>query len=326
MNNRPGIFTISLDFELYWGMRDKRTIEQYRENLLGVRGAIDEMLKVFKNNDIHCTWATVGFLFFEDVRHLKENFPAELPHYTKQNLSPYKYISDAEDLEKVYHFASDVIAKIAQHKYQEIATHTFSHYYCQEDGQTLEEFRDDISAAISIAKTKGFDIKSLVFPRNQWRESYLTVLKEFGIQCFRGNESSWLYEASEDQSNRKIQRAARFLDTYINLTGHHTYRPKDRTIELPFDFPASRFLRPYSQKLSFLDGLRLRRIKKAMNHAAKHGDIFHLWWHPHNFGKNTHANISFLEKIIKHYKILQQQYGMQSLNMGELCMLPQDPE
>jgi hypothetical protein len=33
--NKKGIFTISLDFELYWGMRDKTTIENYSNNLGG---------------------------------------------------------------------------------------------------------------------------------------------------------------------------------------------------------------------------------------------------------------------------------------------------
>jgi len=43
----PGIFTISLDFELYWGVRDKRTIDQYRSNLSGVRSAVTQMLQTF---------------------------------------------------------------------------------------------------------------------------------------------------------------------------------------------------------------------------------------------------------------------------------------
>ena len=38
--NRPGVFVVSLDFELYWGMRDKVPLAAYRDRLLGVRDAI----------------------------------------------------------------------------------------------------------------------------------------------------------------------------------------------------------------------------------------------------------------------------------------------
>ena len=60
----PGTLIASLDFELYWGVRDVKTVAQYRENLLGVRRAIPALLAFFADYGIHATWATVGFLFF----------------------------------------------------------------------------------------------------------------------------------------------------------------------------------------------------------------------------------------------------------------------
>ena len=89
-----GIFTVSLDFELYWGIRDKRSIEQYKHNLQGVRKAVPEMLRLFSDNDIHATWATVGFIFFNDADDLNRNIPKLLPTYHREELSPYKYIKE----------------------------------------------------------------------------------------------------------------------------------------------------------------------------------------------------------------------------------------
>ena len=40
-----------------------------------------------------------------------------------------------------------------------------------------------------------------------------------------------------------------------------------------------------------------------MTFAAKTGSNYHLWWHPHNFGKDLEANLKFLEKILQHYII-----------------------
>ena len=77
--------------------------------------------------------------------------------------------------------------------------------------------------------------------------------------------------------------------------------------------PSSRFLRPTGY--SALEKMRIIRIKAAMTQAAITGKCFHLWWHPHNFGKNTSENLIFLGEIIKHYVILKDTYGMKSLNM-----------
>ena len=60
---KSGIFTVSLDFELYWGLRDTTTINEYEANLKGVKIAIERILELFDKYDIHATWATVGFLF-----------------------------------------------------------------------------------------------------------------------------------------------------------------------------------------------------------------------------------------------------------------------
>ena len=77
-------------------------------------------------------------------------------------------------------------------------------------------------------------------------------------------------------------------------------------------------LRPYSPKLSFLEGLRLRRIRSEMMHAAKEGELYHLWWHPHNFGANMEENFGFLEDTLKVYKDCHDRYSMQSLTMNEI--------
>lgn len=323
MNLKQGVFTVSLDFELYWGVRDKLSIEQYEDNLLGVRKAIPEILRVFESSNIHATWATVGFLFFNDSNELNQNLPELLPTYNRKEFSPYNYI-DTSTLDPRYHFAPDLIKFILEHKGQEIGTHTFSHYYCLEDGQSLEQFEEDIKAAIKAAEHVDAPIRSLVFPRNQWNAKYLSSLDKLGIQCFRGNERNWIYKASYDEGQSKFQRAFRLADAYLNLSGYNTYDLTSCAEEKPFNFPSSRFLRPYSKKLAFLDRLRLRRIKKAMNHAARKNKIFHLWWHPHNFGVNINKNISFLSKIVSHYETLSKEYGMKSLNMGDICNLIMD--
>ena len=66
-----------------------------------------------------------------------------------------------------------------------------------------------------------------------------------------------------------------------------------------------------------MEGLKIRRIKKQMLHAAKNGLVFHLWWHPHNIGVFTDFHLKQLEEIFSYYQKLHDQYGMVSFNMEE---------
>lgn len=324
MDNTTGIFTISLDFELYWGIRDKRTVESCKENLKGVQVAIKRMLELFERYEIHATWATVGMLFASNKDELQSYLPEREPNYLNSELNPYHYINSTPNLEHDYHFASELIDLILKYRHQEIGTHSFSHYYCLEKGQVVEDFQSDIKAAINIAKSKEVSLKSFVFPRNQWNGNYLKVLNDCGIDCYRGNEEGWLYKAVDESGQYQFRRAARLLDAYLNISGTHSYPLKTIAKSKPYNIPSSRFLRPYSKKLSILENLRKKRILNGVKHAAKKKELFHLWWHPHNFGVNIGENIAFLEDILAFYAEMKSKYGMRSLSMKEVSEILND--
>jgi peptidoglycan/xylan/chitin deacetylase (PgdA/CDA1 family) len=313
-----GIFVISLDFELYWGMRDVISVEGYSKHLDGTPKAVEEMLELFDKYDTHVTWATMGFLFCKDKEEVKKFQPKKLPNYKDDEINLYSYM-DNNFIKDEYHFAPKSIELIKSYKNQEISTHTFSHYYCLEEGQDEESFYEDLLSCKNIAQEKDIKLTSLVFPRNQYNQSYLGVIKKAGITSYRGNEKGWIYEArTEEEKKTPLKRALRILDSYVNISGYHTYKLEDIAKQTPYNIPASRFLRPYSSKLAFLDTLRLKRITNAMTHSAKNGELFHLWWHPHNFGISTKENIAFLTKILEHSKKLEKEFGFKSLTMNEI--------
>lgn len=316
-----GALVISLDFELYWGVRDKRPLRDYRSELEGVWIAIPKLLAIFEAHGIHATWATVGFLFYKNRDELLRSLPKRRPQYDDVNLSPYDYLKNIEGLDDRCHFAPELIRAISRVEGQEVGTHTFSHYYCLESGQAIGEYEEDLRAAIMIAREWGLATHSLVFPRNQSHPEYVAVFKDLGGKVYRGNEKSAIYQASSGSAQNIIRRAARLLDAYFNLSGANTYRLEQCYENGIYNIPSSRFFRPYSKSMAFFDALKIKRIKDAMTYAAKNNEIFHLWWHPHNFGKDLVRNLGALAQVLQHFDLLSEQFGMRSMNMSELVRL-----
>ncbi len=56
-----------------------------------------------------------------------------------------------------------------------------------------------------------------------------------------------------------------------------------------------------------------------MMDAARNNRLFHLWWHPHNFGVNLEQNLTFLTRVLNEYSGLRERYGMLSLTMSEVA-------
>ena len=320
LNN--GYFCVSLDMELYWGVHDTGSFE-YFENIKCAREkAIPGMLELFNKYGVHTTWAIVGAAFARKLNELDKYIPSKdlLPTYENEIRSPYHLFEENvidEDGERPSAFlAGNELEKIMSVPHQEIGTHTFSHYYCNEPGQSVEQFKADLKAAIAIAKDNQIGLKSIVYPKNEIDVSYLEASSELGIDAYRGIESNWIYNSRLPLIIKKILR---FADAYFPISGANCHEPVINGGLI--NVCASRILKPYNQKLSFLESFKLKRIKGQMKYAAKHNKVFHIWWHPHNFGAFTEQNLKTLEEILKYFEKLQEDYGMQSANIGELATI-----
>lgn len=311
-----GQFVISLDFELLWGVRDHSDKHSYGHNILGAREAVPRMLELFAARGIRATWATVGFLFCENKDELMAALPKELPKYNNINLSNYSYLTEVGTNERSdpYYFASSLVDAISKTPGQEIGTHTMSHCYCLEDGLTITAFEADLVAARALADRRGISFKSIVFPRNQFTPAHLSVCARHGITHYRGNAATWAYRAAKGSQQTLAKRALRLIDAYSGALGSQAFVPGTY---IPINVPASRFLRPCAGKLAAFHALHLGVIMRGMTRAAKTGRGYHLWWHPHNFGRNLDANMEGLRLIIDHFAALRDKYGMKSLAMRD---------
>jgi hypothetical protein len=315
-----GAFVVSLDFEIHWGVRDHASATgPYRDNLLGVWQAVPRMLELFRRYEIAATWATVGLLFARDRTELEGYFPSERPRYRNARLYPYDEPTGKDEADDPLHFAPSLIEAIRQVPRQEIATHTLSHYYCLEPGQTADAFREDLRTAMQVAQDRGIEIRSIVFPRNQTNPLYHGILREAGIMCSRGNPRAWMHRVEDSGRAPAYVRAARLLDTYLDLAGAATtpWREVVHPESGLCDVPASCFLRPYAPRLRRFEELRFERIADGIRKAAAEQQIYHLWWHPHNFGIDLEENLAFLARVLEVVEECRASSGLRSLSMAE---------
>ena len=311
-----GKMIISLDFELLWGVFDHATKESYHCNISGGRQAIPEILALFESYQIHASWGVVGLLLAENRQEAYNYAPTQKPSYMNPALSAYETFSDLGDDEQddPYHYAKSLVDRIRSCEHQEICSHTFAHYYCTAVGQTTEQFKADLQASKSILFEKiSVSPISLILPRNQFKKEYAEIARQCGFRAIRGNQTLYC-----DNHRSILARGIRLLDSYVNITGNRCYSEEDICNDGICNIMASRFFRPYSHKLRCFEKLKIARIKGQMRYAAKHNKVFHLWWHPHNFGKYPEQCLSQLEEILKYYISLKQEFEFESLNMQEL--------
>lgn len=315
---KKGALVISLDFELLWGVFDKVDWREKQEYFRNTRKVIPEILELFEKYEISCTWATVGMLFNENWDDWNQNIPEVIAEYENKKLSAYDYGKSIQHKEtEEFCFAPDLIRQIRKMPGQEIATHTYSHYYCLEPGQTPESLRADLEKSRELAKKFGIDLKSLVFPRNQFNSKYLGILTDVGLTTVRTNPNVWYWKKTQKAGLHHL--IGRTGDAYFGLN-NKSYSNISEIFPGVTGQSASRFMRPYSPN-TFLNHLKIRRIIKEMSSAAKAGEVFHLWWHPHNFGENMDYNLKDLKKILDHFQELRREYGFQSKTMKSITSI-----
>lgn len=305
---------ISLDFELSWGVTDVSEISAYRNNIEGEWEAIPRMLEIFRRYGIRATWATVGMLMCRDYSQWREIRPSVLPGYLRRQCSTYSFDSVVREHSKLF-FARSLVKQILETPNQEIASHSYSHFYCGEAGATPEQFAADLVCASEIGSEIGIEYRSFVFPRNQVQGACLAELDKVGYQVFRGNPDHWLYRNGHFVAGGLAGRGIRLADAYLPISGNNVTTPS--SIFGLVDLSASLSLRPWPSRFSVLEPIRLMRIKHAMTAAAKADGVFHLWWHPHNFGVRIDENLAILKSVLQHFERLRDTYGMRSLTMSD---------
>jgi hypothetical protein len=54
-----------------------------------------------------------------------------------------------------------------------------------------------------------------------------------------------------------------------------------------------------------------------MKRAAETGKVYHLWFHPEDFGTYPVENLQLLAQVLDAFEELRETHGMQSLSMAD---------
>jgi peptidoglycan/xylan/chitin deacetylase (PgdA/CDA1 family) len=311
-----GVFTFSLDFELGWGNL-AWSRGPYRQNLIGARELIPQLLDLSAEYGVRLTWATIGLLFYRDRADALDDLSAK---NGSQGLAKWQSVLAQTGTDERLYFAADLIQRIILYDGHEMASHTFSHFSCKSaSAADIDAFRDDLALALGVAARHGIEPRSIVFPQNRWTSEHLRVVKEAAFRCYRGNPLAWGKNSHDAASLSCLRRGFRWLDSILELTGHRHFAIDDLDPTIPVNVAATRFLRPSSPRSEVVGSLQARRILQGMTHAANHGEIYHLWCHPHNLGRHVGLQIRLLRQIFQHFQRLRDTLGMRSMTMIEIA-------
>src|SRR2546423_1954890 len=170
----------------------------------------------------------------------------------------------------------------------------------------MDGFREDLVSAREIFAKRSLSPESLVFPRNQVNIEYLPTAAKRGFRCYRGHGRGWIGRRCEAYPPRRRHRLLRLVDNYVPLQRCLIDWDKLAAEASPLDIPASRFLRGYSRQLRWVEPLRLNRIMRELSAAARQRRIYHLWWHPSDFGAYTSENLEVLKRILERFRVLSE--------------------
>jgi peptidoglycan/xylan/chitin deacetylase (PgdA/CDA1 family) len=214
-------------------------------------------------------------------------------------------------------FAPDLVKLIYDTKGQELGSHTYSHYYCSLPVSRPEDFRKELVSSCEIFRANGYPTpRALVYPRNQVGDAYTEAIPK-ELDVYRGRELGLVMKIKD--KNPRLGTLLWYADHYFPVRRYRSYDLGVCANKDKVNVRQCRLFKPYKEKYSILEPLKVRRYKRELLYAAKHNQIYHLCWHPHNFSENTEVNLKQLESIFEYYLKLNQKYGMQSMRMTEIA-------
>ena len=274
-------FTVSLDFELMWGTKDRPYGESFRKLCeIERREVVDRLLGLLAEYGIRATWGVVGNLFLK-----------------KDHEDPLLY-------------GSELIEKIRRCPVrQEIGSHTMTHAILGAPNCTAEMAERELGDWVRVARANAVDFQTLILPRN--RIGHLDIARRLGFRCYRGEAQAW-YESQP----RPVQRLGHLLEI---LFAHTPVSVMPQENQGMWSIPGSMLYTPAFGLRRYVPvWLRVLRAKRGLNAALRQKRVFHLWFHPTDLTRRTDAMLDGLRRIFQRAASLRDAGQLDILPMRDL--------
>jgi len=312
MSDDKGVFTISLDTELAWGTFDKGNVERYEEAYRNTPEVIDRLCDLFDEYEIPATWAVVS--------HLLEDCDGDHADRTSPD---FEWVDDwfselpcASGMDKDLWYAPWLVDRIQDcETKQEIGLHGSTHMQLGAEGCSRQQAEEEVGAAVETLRSLGVEPKSFVFPRNDI--GHLDVLREHGIEAYRGVDARWYERAAVPSA---VKPPLRFADEAVRGTPP-VVEPieRDGIVEIP----GSQVFRPSHDGWQYTPGeSSVARAKKGLRRAARTGSVFHLWFHPFNLGHEPERDLKRLESVLATVEKFETDGRLECTQFGRVVRSP----
>lgn len=272
-----GHFVISLDTELAWGRLTEENLADFIPLFKKTREVIEQLVGLFEKYNHPVTWAIVGRLI--------ESPCTRVDGYC--NCHDDETVLDLLNAPEIL----DIIVKSSID--HEVACHSFEHIIFGDENCTEADADRDLSCARQVLQSHGIESTSFVFPRN--KIGHLHLLEQHGFKAYRGEDITWFMNMPN-----LLQRFFRQLDLILAIRPEVSmpYAASDNLLDIPGHMMFR--IRHKGPGRHLPPSLLAKRAIKGLQEAASSKKVFHLWFHPFNFGYKTSEHLRALEQVLKH--------------------------
>ncbi|MFB6298259.1 MAG: polysaccharide deacetylase family protein [Salinirussus sp.] len=298
----PGVFTLSLDTELFWGSFDSSRLERYATAYRGTRDVVSELCELFATYDVSATWAIVAHLLTDCTASARRHADPD-DGWGWRGVEPAD-LPCSSAVPREFWYAPEMIETIRGCETpQELGLHGYTHMPLDESCSRAAA-RAEIDAAVEIVRSAGISPTSFVYPRN--RIGHRDLLAERGIEVYRGVDG---YRFERRSVPARARKACRYVTESLERPPPVVV-PSERAGLV--EVPGSQLFRPRTGAWRLTaPGFQRRRALSGLERAAETGRIYHLWFHPFNLAEDDGTTRDALEDVLERAVELREDHKLE---------------
>jgi hypothetical protein len=286
MSIPPGVFTLSVDFELAWGEFYRGRVDL--ERLGAARRVFPDLLALLARRRIAATFAVVGHLLLEGCDGKHEAMPRGHLSWRPGDWYAGDPGSD-EKRDPAWYAPSLVRALGAAEPGHDVGGHGFSHLPLDDPGVSRAVAQAEIAETARGLRAGAFAGQSFVFPRNGI--SHTQALGEQGFTCYRAIEKRpW------SRAPKVVRKVAHMVEQSVAWPPPVGVVMADGAV---VSVPSSMlFLSRQGFRRFVPMQSRVARALSGLARAAATGRVFHLWLHAEDLVPDEALMLAGLDRVL----------------------------